>query len=233
MKVIRYQTSNHWVVGTKFRFIAAALALVFAADGCGGSQQSPAVRQNLPLPGSPGELFLRPVECTIPPQSSDAVPGPAESGCHNSTPALIAITPMAQETAGSWVIVPYIKGGVRYVLGPADLTSIDFASANAEPAPGAGFEVVLKLTPAGSRKFNAIVAVRYPYYRQNPSNPPPQSEEAIEQGDAVLAAPPLEGSTNHGFVVIRTPEMNLGFARELAGIINEIITYHKHRLGVR
>ena len=119
------------------------------------------------------------------------------------------------------VILPYIQGGIRYVLGPADLTTSDIAGAKVV-STNSGYEVELTLTAAGGSRFNTIAAQRYPYYQENPTNPPPQSREAVEQGETVFIATPIEARSYSGVVVVNTPGMPLGMAREFAALANEM-----------
>ena len=220
-------------MGVLYRFVGLGLGVAVAGAGCGSSHRAPTIgQQHVVTQGSPGNLYFRPVLCTIPPESREAVPGSPESACQSGTPALVASSgenASEQETAASSVILHYIGGGKRYVCGPADLTSTDVVSAKAEASPGVGFgyEVVLKLTPAGVRKLDAVAVARYAYYKQNPSNPPPQSLEAIEQGYTVLMAPPMESPKFNGSVVLTTPGMNLNMADQAVQIINQIIAYDR------
>ncbi|HEX6395408.1 MAG TPA: hypothetical protein VFZ97_18380 [Acidimicrobiales bacterium] len=90
-------------------------------------------------------MYFRPVICTIPPASPSApvIPPPvgsfAELACQSSTPALVPWTTLEQESSASSVVLTYINGytggGVRYVVGRADLTTLDVVSAETELAP--------------------------------------------------------------------------------------------------
>ncbi|HEX4865556.1 MAG TPA: hypothetical protein VFV02_15920 [Acidimicrobiales bacterium] len=219
--------------GVVCRFVGLGLAVAVVGAGCSSSHRAPTIGQHVVTPGGPpGEVYFRPVLCVIPPESREAAPGSPESACQSSTPALVASSgeqANEQETAASSVLLHYIGGGKRYVCGPADLTSADIVSARAEPSPGMGFgyEVVLKLTPGGERKLDAVAAARYVYYKQNPSNPPPQSLEAIEQGYTVLVAAPMESPKFNGTVMVTSPAMNLNMADQLVQIIDQIIAYDR------
>jgi hypothetical protein len=171
-------------------------------------------------------VYFRPVLCTIAPQSPEAVAAAAQNPCQSRTPSMIASTPDNEETPRSIVILPYIQGGVRYVLGPADLTTVDVASAQPESAPG-GYQVLLRLTSTGIHKFDQVAATRYSYYKQDPSNPPLQSREAIEQGHTVLMAPAVEAPTFNGTIVFSRFVMNRQEAEGLALLINRIIAYDR------
>jgi hypothetical protein len=215
-------------VGRSYRLAGIGLAVVVAGAACSSSHRSPAAQRNVQSPAVLGDLYFRPVLCILPPPDRHiSLTVPPESACQSSTPGLIASSNDASETAGSSVILPFINGGMRFVVGPADLTSADVDSAQVQEASGGGWQVSLKLTPTGTRKLDAVAAARYPYYRQDPSNPPPQSREAIEQGHTVFSAPPMEATHFNGYVVINTPGMRLGLANELASLINEMVTYNR------
>jgi hypothetical protein len=215
-------------VGLSYRLAGVGLAVVVTAAACSSSHRSPATQQNVQSPAVLGDLYFRPVLCTLPPPDRHiSLTVPPGSACQSSTPGLIASSSDASETAGSSVILPFINGGVRYVLGPADLTSTDVDSTKVQEAPGGGWQVSLKLTTVGTRKLDAVAATRYPYFKRDPSNPPPQSREAIEQGHTVFSAPPMEATDFNGYVVINTPGMRLGLANELASLINEMVAYHR------
>lgn len=79
------------------------------------------------------------------------------------------------------------------------------------------------MTPSGLSKLDAVAATRYPFYRQNPSNPPPQSREAIEVDGTVLVAPPMEAPKYTGSVVINTPGMSLDAADQVVSRINQAV----------
>ena len=215
-------------MGVLYRFVALGLVALFAGAACSSSKPTPEVPQHVITQGQPDNVYFRPVLCMIPPESHNAAPSGPATACLSRTPALIANSDQ-QETAASPAILSHIGGGVRYVCGPADLTSADIVSARAESSPGVGFgyEVVIKLTPAGARKLDRIAAARYAYYKQNPANPPVQSREAIEQGQAVLVAPPIEAPSFRGSIVINPPGMSLNFADEIAGMINQIVAYNR------
>ena len=193
--------------------------MIAMTSGCGSSQKGVSAK-------SPGDMFFRPVICTLPPQSSTyTLEVPASAACQSRNPDQIASTEFSSispETAGMTVILPYIQGGVRYVLGPADLTTSDIAGAKVVPTNG-GYEVELTLRATGRSRFNTIAAQRYPYYQQDPTNPPPQSREAIEQGETVFVAAPIEADNYTGVVIVNTPGMGLGMATQFAAFANEMI----------
>ena len=218
-------------MGAFCRLVVLGLAVVLGA-ACSGSQSSRTVTEHVVTPPSNVDhLYFRPVICTIPaesrsaPQSQIAVGPVVGSACRSSTPALIQTPSGEQETAASSVILPYFSGGVRYVVGPADLTAVDVVSAKTELAPGSSvaYEIVLKLTPSGLSKLDGVAASRYPFYRQNPPNPPPQSREAIEVDGLVLIAPPMEAPKFTGSVVISTPGMSSGAVSQVVFMINHAV----------
>jgi hypothetical protein len=100
--------------------------------------------------------------------------------------------------------LPYFDNSIRYVLGSADLTGHDIASAVAVPSTeeASGYQVELNLTTAGAQVMDRLAQARYPYYEQNPSDPPPQSMEAIEVGGVVQSVPVVQASSFDGAVII-------------------------------
>ena len=114
-------------------------------------------------------------------------------------------------------------GGVRYVLGPADLTGGAVKSAKVIQAENLSYEVEVTLTPSGTQEFNRIAAQRYPYYLENTSNPPFQSREAIEAGDTVFAAFPIEARSYGGMIIIDPSGTSLDDAQYIAGAINQTL----------
>jgi hypothetical protein len=109
-----------------------------------------------------------------------------------------------EETAGTTVLLRYFDNSIRYVLGPADLTAYDIASAVAVPSneEDSGYQVELNLTTAGAQAMDRLTRARYPYYQQNPSDPPSQSTEAIEVGGVIHSVPIIQGSSFNGVAVI-------------------------------
>ncbi len=128
----------------------------------------------------------------------------AESACSSSN-AASADRPrgIQNDTADSYVILPYYDNSVRYVLGPADMKG-DVVSNTSVIAPtaGGGYEVQVTFTGKGATEFDNIAAQRYPYYQQDPSNPPYSSMEAIELDGVVQSAPTIQASSFHGTAVI-------------------------------
>jgi preprotein translocase subunit SecD len=62
--------------------------------------------------------------------------------------------------------------------------------------------VNLNFTGKGSTEFDKIASQRYPYYKQNPNNPPPQSLEAFELDGVVYSAPTIQAPAFNGTAVI-------------------------------
>ena len=64
------------------------------------------------------------------------------------------------------------------------------------------YQVLLNFTNAGAKQFDNIAAQRYPYYQQNPTNPPPCSLEAFELDGVVYSAPTIQAPSFNGTAVI-------------------------------
>ena len=208
------------------RFLASLATAAVATSvtaGCSGASGDRSGVSQSATAGRP-TFFFRPVLCTVPPQDSHVQdPAPAETACHTGNPGLIATSSGDQDTATSAVIVPYFMGGVRYVLGPADLTGGAVKSAKIIQAENLSYEVEVTLTPSGTQEFNRIAAQRYPYYLENTSNPPFQSREAIEAGDTVFAAFPIEARSYGGMIIIDPSGTSLDDAQYIAGAINQTL----------
>jgi preprotein translocase subunit SecD len=127
----------------------------------------------------------------------------ANSACSSSNAASLPTTAIGNDTSGNYVILPYYDHSVRYVLGPADMKG-DVVSNTSVIAPtsGGGYEVQVTFTSKGATQFDNIAAKRYPYYQQDPSNPPYASMEAIELDGVVQSAPTIQASAFHGSAVI-------------------------------
>jgi hypothetical protein len=195
-----------------------ATAVSLVAGGCsGGSDKGSAASQAAATASAP-TLFVRSVLCTMPPSDRHVqITVAPESACRNSNPALIASTPT--DAASAAVIVPFFMGGRRYALGPAELTARDVKSADIIETANLGYEVEVRLTAAGLQKFNRVAALRYPYYLENRANPPARSQEAIEVGDTVFGAFPIEAHSYRGAVVITAAPVSLDDAQYIAGVI--------------
>ncbi|HEX6394405.1 MAG TPA: hypothetical protein VFZ97_13280 [Acidimicrobiales bacterium] len=121
------------------------------------------------------------------------------------------------------MIAPYYLAAAspRYVLGPADMTGSAIATAEAISTIGQ-YQIQLTFTAAGSGDFNAVAAQRYSYYRQNPSNPPYQSLEAIEVDGKVVSAPEIQVASFNGTAVI-SGSTTAPFSKEQASTIAQEI----------
>jgi preprotein translocase subunit SecD len=127
----------------------------------------------------------------------------AQSACNSSNAANLPSTQVSDDTAGAYVILPYYDKSVRYVLGPADMKGDVVSNATSvAPTAGGGYTVQVTFTGKGATEFDNIAAQRYPYYQQNPNNPPYSSMEAIELDGIVQSAPTIQASAFHGTAVI-------------------------------
>jgi preprotein translocase subunit SecD len=143
------------------------------------------------VPSTPG---------TTVPVGSHFVPSAAD--CSASNAAQLPSTPVASDVAAATVILPYYDNSVRYILGPADMTGNGVSNASVQLSQAGEYSVLLTFTNAGGIQFDKIAAQRYPYYQQNPSNPPPQALEAFELDGVVESAPAIEAASFNGTAVI-------------------------------
>jgi preprotein translocase subunit SecD len=127
----------------------------------------------------------------------------AQSACSSSTAAELPTTQVSEDTANTYVILPYYDKSARYVLGPADMKG-DVVSNTSVIAPtsGGGYQVQVTFTSSGAEQFDKIASERYPNYASDPSNPPYSSMEAIELDGVVYSAPTIQASSFHGSAVI-------------------------------
>jgi preprotein translocase subunit SecD len=151
---------------------------------------------------------------TIVPQGSAGTPVPLKSPttaaeanavCAASNSAQVPTTNVDQDKAGSYVILPFYKNpatSARYVLGPADMGGNGVSNASVSLDQAGQYQVNLTFTGKGSTQFDKIASERYPYYKQNPSNPPPQSLEAFELDGHVYSAPTIQAPAFNGSAVI-------------------------------
>jgi preprotein translocase subunit SecD len=116
----------------------------------------------------------------------------AENVCSASNSAEVPSTQVNKDTGGIYGVFPYYDNSVRYVLGPADMTGAGVSNAAVSLSAAGQYEVTVTFTSKGATEFNKIAAERYPYYQQNPSNPPFQSLEAFELDGVVESAPTME-----------------------------------------
>jgi len=123
---------------------------------------------------------------------------------HGNTPDPYGITLPQYDNKGSTVVLPSysdFKGShytpdLRYVLGPAEMTGAIVKSATAEVETSTDQWVVnLSFTGSGTTQFNNYAAAHYACYKQDPSNPPPCAEQAIELDGVVYSAPAIEAAS--------------------------------------
>jgi preprotein translocase subunit SecD len=127
----------------------------------------------------------------------------AQSACSSSTAAQLPTTQVSEDTANTYVILPYYDKTVRYVLGPADMKGNVVSNTSViAPTTGGGYQVQVTFTSSGAEQFDKIASERYPNYAANPSNPPYSSMEAIELDGVVYSAPTIQASSFHGTAVI-------------------------------
>lgn len=157
------------------------------------------------------------------PSSASSPQADYPSACDNQNLSSLPDAASVTETAAEKVIAPYYQGtgSLRYVLGPADMTGV--AIATAQPIAAVGqYEVQLTFTAAGAGAFDSVAAQRYSYYRQNPSNPPYQSLEAIELDGKVVSAPTIQAASFNGTAVI-SGSSSAPFSEEQASVIAQEI----------
>ena len=151
-----------------------------------------------------------PATSIVPSQSSGSNPipintPPSSATCSASNSAQIPSTAVASDTSSSTVILPfYLSPGQnpRYVLGPADMSGAGVSTASVIVDQTGRYTVQLLFTGKGSSQFDNIAAQRYPYYKQNPNNPPYQSLEAFELDGTVYSAPTIQAQSFNGTAVI-------------------------------
>ena len=132
-----------------------------------------------------------------------APPANLASACTAADSRDIPDTPRSGDVASASVIDPNYTGSLRYVLGPADLTAGAIASDAQLRDPATGdYELELVFTGPGSAAFDRVARLRYPYYQQDPSNPPFTSLEAIEVDGVVVSAPTIQASSFSGTAII-------------------------------
>jgi preprotein translocase subunit SecD len=137
---------------------------------------------------------------TVPPPS-----GVSQADCSSASAGTLPNTPIGEDTANNSVILPYYDNSVdyRYVLGPADMKGNVVSNTSViAPTAGGGFEVQVTFTSSGATEFDNIASERYPYYKADPSDPPFQSQEAIELDGVVESAPTIQASSFNGVAVI-------------------------------
>ncbi len=157
--------------------------------------------------GSSPTTVPTPATTIVPAQQGSPVPVgsnfvPSANDCSASNAAQLPSTPVSKDTANTTVILPYYDNTVRYILGPSDMTGNGVSNASVQLSSAGQYSVLLTFTNAGSVKFDKIASERYPYYQQNPSNPPPQALEAFELDGVVESAPAIEAPSFNGTAVI-------------------------------
>jgi preprotein translocase subunit SecD len=151
-----------------------------------------------------------PATTIVPSQSSGGTPlpvnlPPSQATCSASNSAQIPSTPVANDVSTATVILPFYLNSSqspRYVLGPADMSGAGVSTANVIVDQTGQYQVQLQFTGKGSSDFDKIAAQRYPFYKQNPGNPPYQSLEAFELDGTVYSAPTIQAQTFNGSAVI-------------------------------
>jgi preprotein translocase subunit SecD len=126
----------------------------------------------------------------------------ANAVCSASNSSEVPSTTLAKDTGPIYGIFPFYDNTVRYVLGPADMTGNGIKDANVTVNSAGQYEVTVTFTAKGAAQFNKIAAERYPYYQQNPTNPPYASLEAFELDGVVESAPTMTTSNFGNTAVI-------------------------------
>lgn len=157
--------------------------------------------------GSSPTTVPTPATTIVPAEQGSPVPVgsnfvPSANDCSASNAAQLPSTPVANDTKNATVILPYYDNTVRYILGPADMTGNGVSTASVQLSTAGQYSVLLTFTNAGSVQFDKIAAERYPYYQQDPSNPPAQALEAFELDGVVESAPAIEAASFSGSAVI-------------------------------
>ncbi len=133
----------------------------------------------------------------------------SQSDCSSSNSSSLPTTTPDQDIPTSSVILPVDPKAfpqsptIRYVLGPADMTgkAVSDAASVIDTTTGQ-YQVNLTLTSSGATQFDNIAAARYACYKQNPTNPPPCSQEAFELDGTVESSPDFQAATFNGQVSI-------------------------------
>jgi preprotein translocase subunit SecD len=126
----------------------------------------------------------------------------ANTVCSASNSSEVPSTTLAKDTGPIYGIFPFYDNTVRYVLGPADMTGTGIKDAAVTVTSAGQYEVTVTFTAKGAAQFNKIAAERYPYYQQDPTNPPYASLEAFELDGVVESAPTMEASNFGNTAVI-------------------------------
>lgn len=192
-------------------------ACASSATGAGGPATSSAPATSNPLAHAGRgavAFYLRPVWCQIPAYADGSASTAGGGSAGRAVTKGICADANASEVASTSDSpqVPVILGvdanafpgaHFRYVLGPADLAASAIAAAAAEPDAIRGrYLVTLTLTRQGTAALDQLAGSRYACYRQNPDNPPPCSEEALDLGGLVESAPTFEAARFNGDISI-------------------------------
>ncbi|HVA74490.1 MAG TPA: protein translocase subunit SecD [Acidimicrobiales bacterium] len=183
-----------------------------ALGGSGGSGGDVRLA-SVVLPADPGQTSPTtappPATTIVPSQSSGGTPvavnSPPADACNAPNAAQFPTTPVEKDTQNATVILPYYQNASsssRYVLGKADMTGNGVHTASVVVSQTGQYQVQLSFTGKGATEFDKIAAARYPFYKQNPSNPPYQSLEAFELDGTVYSAPTIQAQSFNGTAVI-------------------------------
>lgn len=82
------------------------------------------------------------------------------------------------------------------------MNGADVSTANVIEDQTGRYEVGIQFNANGSAEFDKIAAQRFPFFEQDPSNPPYQSMEAMELDGRVLSAPTIQAARFNGTAVI-------------------------------
>jgi preprotein translocase subunit SecD len=188
-------TTRAAIIGPHARDIRLASA-TFPAAGSSTTVPSTPATTIVPQSGASGS----PV-----PLKSPTTAAEANAVCAASNSAQVPSTTADQNKSTSYVILPYYQNPAtspRYVLGPADMSGNGVSNAAVTLDQAGQYQVQLTFTNKGSTQFDNIAAQRYPYYKQNPNNPPYQSLEAFELDGTVYSAPTIQAPSFNGTAVI-------------------------------
>ena len=137
------------------------------------------------------------------PLTSPTTATEAQNDCSAANAAELPTTSPNNDTATGNVILPDYTNTIRYILGPSDMSGSGVSNAQLIVDPNtSAYEVQVNFNGKGSSEFDKIAAARYPYYQQDPSNPPPQSLEAFELDGVVESAPTIQAPSFSGTAVI-------------------------------
>jgi hypothetical protein len=158
-----------------------------------------------------------------PPPTAAPVAGVSQADCANVNLASIPSTALTADDPAATVLIPLYDRSARYILGPADLSGDVVSTASVVTSEGGdGSQVQITFTASGADQFDEVASERYPYYEANVSNPPVESQEAIELNAVVLSAPVIQAREFNGTVILSgsasepfTQAQAEGFAKEI------------------